>query len=289
MPSTEPVRSSDQMNANSSGRAANCTRVESGRQSTHLKSKDTNAAGPTAESSSRHRENTNKNSSGKKLANDDDFTVPSVLYSGMPPHSSQEKLTLFLTTSPCKSVPAKYSSNDKRHLEGMDVSDVKSKGSSGIKEKEPVQVRMDLEDEETTPSFQILKDKMGRPDPKVSSYIDRLNKYNVADKQHSEAESYQMRTRNGNAVKTQNPPKNGAVLLSKPYADREHNGDSDVLEDGFRDTGEKRKRSHHGVEQNDDLSNSSEESLPGMEISPDDVVSAIGPKHFWKARRAIVK
>ena len=104
MPSTEPVRSSDQMNANSNGRAGNGTRAEFGRQSAHLKSKDTNAAGPTAECSSRQRENANKNSSGKKLANDDDFTVPSVLYSGVPPHSSQEKLTLFPTTSPCKSV-----------------------------------------------------------------------------------------------------------------------------------------------------------------------------------------
>jgi EARLY FLOWERING 3 protein len=186
-------------------------------------------------------------------------------------------------------VPAKYSTNGKRHLEGMDVSDVKSKGPSGIKDTEPVQVRIDLEDEETTPSFQILKDKMGRPDPKVSSYMGRLNKYNVADKQYSEAESYQMRTRNEDAVKTQNPPKNGTVLLSKPYADREQNGDSDILKHGLRDTGEKRKRSHHGVERNNDLSHSSVESLPGMEIFPDDVVGAIGPKHFWKARRAIVK
>ena len=88
-----------------------------------------------------------QNSSWKKLANDGDFTVPSVLYSGMSLQSSQEKLTLFPTTSPCKSVPAKYSSTDKRHLEGMDVFDVKSKGPSGIKEKETVQVRIDLEDE----------------------------------------------------------------------------------------------------------------------------------------------
>uniref|UniRef100_A0A804Q301 Protein EARLY FLOWERING 3 n=1 Tax=Zea mays TaxID=4577 RepID=A0A804Q301_MAIZE len=270
------VRQPDQTNANSNGQGANGTIAESGRQrqSTHLKSKDTNAAGPPAEGN---------NSVGKKLANDDDFTVPSVLYSGMPPHSSQEKLTLFPTTSPCKSVPAKYSSTDKRRLEGMDASDVKSKGPSGIKEKEPVQVRIDLEDKETTPSFQVLNDKTWSPDPKLSSHMDRLKK------QHAEAESYQIRTRNENAVETQSPPKNGVSLLSKPYVDRrEQNGDSDLLGHGLRETGVKRKRSHHDVEQNDDLSDSSVESLPGMEISPDDVVSAIGPKHFWKARRAIV-
>ena len=106
MPSTEPVRSSDHMSANSNGRAANGTRAESGRQSSHLKSNDTNASGPTTKCSSKHTNNTNKNSSGKNLTNDDDFTVP--LY------YSQEKLTLFPTKSLCKSVPAKYSSTDKR-------------------------------------------------------------------------------------------------------------------------------------------------------------------------------
>ncbi|TKW25485.1 hypothetical protein SEVIR_3G123200v4 [Setaria viridis] len=294
VPSTEPVRSSDHMNANSNGRAGNATRAESGRLSTHLKSKDTNAAGPTAECSSKHRENTTKNSSGKKLTNDDDFTVPSVLYSGIPPHSTQEKFTPFPTKSPYKSMPAmskssaKCSNTDKTHLEGMKVSDAISMGSPGIKEKEPTKVRIDLEIEERTSSFQTSKEKSGRLDPKVSSYRDKLNKYNVADKQSSEIASYQTRNRKENAGETQNPPEAEMAPSAKPYAGMEQNGNSDLLELGLRETGEKRKRSHHGVEHNDDLSDSSVESLPEMEISPDDVVSAIGPKHFWKARRAIV-
>ncbi|CAL5096591.1 unnamed protein product [Urochloa decumbens] len=295
VPSTEPVRSSDHMNANSNGRVGNATRSESGRQSIHLKSKDTNAAGPTADCSSKHRENINKTSSGKKLTNDDDFTVPSVLYSGMPPHSTQEKFAPFPTTSPYKNHVAamsksstKYSNTDKRHLEGMNVSDAKSRDSPGIKEKEPVKVRIDLEIEERTSSFQTSKEKSGRQDPKVSSYRDRMNKYNAVDKQHSEIESYQTNSRKENAVETQNPPKAKMVSSSKPYADMEQNGNSDLLEHGLRETGEKRKRSHLGVEQNDEFSDSSVESLPEMEISPDDVVGAIGPKHFWKARRAIV-
>lgn len=295
MPSTEPVRSSDHMNANSNGRGCNATRTESGRQSTHFKSKDTNAVGPTAECSSKHRENTNKNSSGKKLTNDDDFTVPSVLYSGIPPHSTQEKVTPFPTKSPYKSVPAmsksfaNCSNTDKKHLEGIKVSDAISRESPDIKEKESTIVRIDLEIEERTSSFQTSKEKLGKPDPKVSSYNDRLNKYNVADKQLSEIASYQTRNWKENAVKTQNPPEAETAPSSKPYAGMEQNGDSDLLELGLRGTGEKRKRPHHDVEQNDDLSDSSVESLPEMEISPDDVVSAIGPKHFWKARRAIVK
>jgi len=31
------------------------------------------------------------------------------------------------------------------------------------------------------------------------------------------------------------------------------------------------------------------ECIPGWELSPDEIVGAIGAKHFWKARRAIQK
>ncbi|XP_062232335.1 ELF3-like protein 2 [Phragmites australis] len=298
VPSTEPVRSSDHMNTNSNRLAGNATRAESGRQSTQLKSKDTYAAGSVAECSSQHKEN-NKNSSRKKLTNDDDFTVPSVLYSGIPPHSTrekvvtQEKFTPFPTTSPYKTGPtmskssAKGLNADKRHLEGINVSDAKSRESPSIKEKEPAKTVIDLEIEERTSSFQTCKEKLGRPDPEVSSYRDRLSNFDGADKQHSEIEGYQVRS-GENAVETQNPPKNGTLPSSKSYTDMELNGNSNLLDHGLKETGEKRKRSHHDVEQRDDLSDSSVESLPGMEISPDDVVSAIGPKQFWKARRAIV-
>ncbi|KAJ1264390.1 hypothetical protein BS78_09G259600 [Paspalum vaginatum] len=287
VPSTEPVRSSDHMNANSNGGADNATRAESGRQSTHLKTKDTGAAGLTAGCSSKHREIANKSSSGKKLTNDDDFTVPSFLYSGLPPHPTQEKLAPF-PSAPSKP-SAKCPNTDKRHSEGMNLSDAKSMGSPGFKMKEPAKVRIDLEIEERTPSFQTSKEKPGRPDPpKVSSYRDSLNKYNVADKRHSEIESYQMRGRKENTVMAQKLPKNGTAPCSTPYAGMEQNGNSDILEHGLREIGEKRKRLHYGVEQDNDFSDSSVDSLPEMEISPDDVVSAIGPKHFWKARRAIV-
>ncbi|XP_062180662.1 ELF3-like protein 2 [Phragmites australis] len=300
VPSTEPVCSLDHMNTNSNGRAGNASRAESGRQSTQLKSKDTYVAGPTAECSSQHRQNNDKNSSGKKLTNDDDFTVPSVLYSGMPPHSTQEKVTTqekftpFPTTSPYKSEPAmsksstKCSNTDKRDLEGMNVSDAKSRESPSIKDKEPTETMRGMEIEERTSSFQTSKEKLGRADPKVSSYRDRLSNFNVAHKQHSEIEGCQARSRKENTVKTHNPPKNGALPSSKAYTDMEQNSNSNLLEHGLRETGGKRKRSHQDVEQKDDLSNSSVESLPEMEISSDDVVSIIGPKHFWKARRAIV-
>lgn len=44
------------------------------------------------------------------------------------------------------------------------------------------------------------------------------------------------------------------------------------------------------AETNDDVSESSMvDSMSSLDITPDDVVGMIGQKHFWKARRAIVK
>ncbi|KAL6841481.1 hypothetical protein ACP4OV_028624 [Aristida adscensionis] len=295
VPSTEPVRSSDHMNTHSNGRAGNAKRAESGRQSTQVKSKDNYAAGPAVECTSQPKENNNKNLSGKKLTNDDDFTVPSVLYSGMPPHSTQEKVriqekfTLFPTTSPCKAGPTmprtnvKCSSTDKRRLEEMNASDARSRESPSIKDKEPGKTTRNLDINERTSLLQTARDKLGRPDPNASSFRDRLSNFVVAAKQHSETEGHQMQSRIQDAVDIQKPSKIRTMPSSKPYTDMEQNDHSYLLE---REKG--RKRSHHEVEQKDDVSDSSVESLPEMEISPDDVVSAIGPKHFWKARRAIV-
>ncbi|KQK04562.1 ELF3-like protein 2 [Brachypodium distachyon] len=298
VPSNEPARSSEHINTNSNGRDGNATRVESGRHSTQLKSKDTYAAGSTAECSSQRRENSVKNSSGKKLTNDDDFTVPSVFCSGVPPHSTQEvvriqeKSTAFPSTSPYKSGPtmskssAKCSNTDKRYLEGTNVSDMRSRDSPSIKDKAPLKTMTNLDVEERSSSFQISKEKAGKADDKISSHRDKLSDLNVFDKQHARTEVHQARRTNENAAESQNAPKAGNGPSSTNV---ERNGASNLLEKGLRVTGEKRKRSegHHNV-QKDDSSDLSVESLPGLEISPDDVVGAIGPKHFWKARRAIV-
>lgn len=302
MPSNEPVRLPEHINTNSSGRDGHAT---SGRLSTQLKSKDAYAAGSTAEcSSSQRRDNNNnaKNSSGKKLTNDDDFTVPSVFCSGVRPRSNheevriQENSTPLPATSPYKSGPtvskptAKFPNTDKRYLEGRNASDTRSRDSpSIIRDKAPANKTTNfLEAEERTSSFQFSAEKTtGKRDDKGSSYRDKPSSINVSDKQHSRNEGHQARTRNENAAESQNAAKAG----NGPYStDIGCNGASNFSEKGLRETGEKRKRStgHHDV-QKDDSSDSSVESLPELEISPDDVVGAIGPKHFWKARRAIVK
>nr|AQX77641.1 early flowering protein 3 [Hordeum vulgare] len=296
VPSNEPVPLPQHINTNSSGHAT------SERLSTQLKSKDAYAAGSTAECTSSHgRDNNAKNSSGNKLTNDDDFTVPSVFCSGVRPRSNheeariQENSTHLPATSPYKSGPtvskptAKFPNTDKRYLEGRNPSDTRSRDSPNIiRDKAPANTTTNfLEAEERTSSFQFSADKtMGKRDDKGSSYRDKPSSINVSDKQQSRNEGHQARTRNENAAESQNAPKAG----NGPYStDIACNGASNLSEKGLRETGEKRKRStgHHDV-QRDDSSDSSVESLPELEISPDDVVGAIGPKHFWKARRAIV-
>ncbi|CAL9072235.1 unnamed protein product [Musa textilis] len=45
----------------------------------------------------------------------------------------------------------------------------------------------------------------------------------------------------------------------------------------------------HIAERKDETTEASkDDSISGLEISPDDVVGVIGPKHFWKARRAFI-
>uniref|UniRef100_A0A453A5C7 Uncharacterized protein n=1 Tax=Aegilops tauschii subsp. strangulata TaxID=200361 RepID=A0A453A5C7_AEGTS len=238
------------------------------------------------------------------MTNDDDFTVPSVFCSGVRPRSNheevriQENSTPFPATSPYKSGPtvskptAKFPNTDKRYLEGRNASDTRAMDSpSIIRDKAPANTTTNfLEAEERTSSFQFSAEKtMGKRDDKGSSYsrVKETSSINVSDKQHSRNEGHQARTRNENAAESQNAPKAG----NGPYStDVACNGASNLSEKGLRETGEKRKRStgHHDA-QRDDSSDSSVESLPDLEISPDDVVGAIGPKHFWKARRAIVK
>uniref|UniRef100_J3L152 Protein EARLY FLOWERING 3 n=1 Tax=Oryza brachyantha TaxID=4533 RepID=J3L152_ORYBR len=63
-----------------------------------------------------------------------------------------------------------------------------------------------------------------------------------------------------------------------------------LAQGGLKETGANRKRllEQHDAEKNDDASDSSVECITGWEISPDKIVGAIGTKHFWKARRAIM-
>jgi len=62
-------------------------------------------------------------------------------------------------------------------------------------------------------------------------------------------------------------------------------GASEDAENRGQDGAGNAEKHDEGMSENSIL----DSDLPGFNISPDDVVRAIGPKYFWKARRAIVK
>uniref|UniRef100_A0A0A9D1I9 Uncharacterized protein n=1 Tax=Arundo donax TaxID=35708 RepID=A0A0A9D1I9_ARUDO len=245
VPSIEPARSSERIKGNSIKGQSNSTRRESGRLSSQTKNNDAYAARSIAECTSQHRVGSGiKNSSGKKMANDDEFMVPSICSPRFPQHSIH--------------------------------------GHAGVQEKS-VQV------EEMSTSIQSSKDKFSNKDAKLCSKRDMDSDINSSDNPHIGNNGRQHASMNGSSMKGQNPTTKNTVS-SKQCTDLDNcNQNSNLLDGSLRRIGAKRKWSlgHHDVEQNDDLSDSSVECIPGWEISPDEVIGAIGPKHFWKTRRAI--
>ncbi|XP_062213479.1 ELF3-like protein 2 isoform X2 [Phragmites australis] len=300
-PSNEPARSSEKIKGNSINGQSNSTRRESGRLSSQTKINDVYAARSIAECTSQHRVGSIiKNSSGKKMANDDEFMVPSICSPSFPQHSIQghagvqEQLKPLCATNPHKN-PAMSKSSAKcdnavsRHLEGVNVSDMRSLSSPKVNEKEPVQVAKSVQVEEKNLSIQAPKDKCSNKDAKVCSKRDKASDTNSSDNLHLVNSRRQRTSMNGSSMKTQNPTATKNTVSCKPCTDfNDCNRNSNLLEGSLREAGAKRKRSlrHHDVGQNDDLSDSVE-CIPGWEISPDEIVGAIGPKHFWKARKTI--
>ncbi|KAG9455599.1 hypothetical protein H6P81_000107 [Aristolochia fimbriata] len=74
------------------------------------------------------------------------------------------------------------------------------------------------------------------------------------------------------------------VSLSNFYRDH-HEGEDHSVESEENLCGSQHVRDG---ERNDDSESSMVDCVPGIDLSPDDVVGIIGQKHFWKARRAIV-
>ncbi|XP_062202367.1 ELF3-like protein 2 isoform X2 [Phragmites australis] len=305
MPSNEPAHSSEKIKGNSINRQSNSTRRESGRLSSQTKNNDVYAARSIAECTSQHRVSIIvKNSTGKEVANDDEFMVHSICSPRFPQHSTKEhegvqgKLKPLCATNPHKSLSAMSKSSTKcdnavnRHLERINVSDMRLMSSPKAKEKEPVQVAKSVQVKEKSESIRASKDKFGNKDAKVCSKSDKASNINSSDNPHLGNSGHQPTSMNGSSMKAQNPTAAKNTVSCKPCLDLNNsNRNSNLPEGSLREAGAKRKRSlgHHDVEQNDDLSDSSVECIPGWEISPDEIVGAIGPKHFWKARRAMQK
>ncbi|TVU34154.1 hypothetical protein EJB05_15983 [Eragrostis curvula] len=276
MPSNEPAPSSKKVNGNSMNRQISSTRNESGRLSLQTNNNDVYAAESTAAFTSQHRgETVIKDSSGKKMANDDEFMVPLIC----PQQSAQEH----------EEVQEKCYNALNKHSQRINVSDIRSVRSPKAKEKEPAQALKIVEVEEEGPSIQVSKDRFGDRDAKVCSKRDKLSNINNSSKTHLGNSERQARNMNGSSMKTQKLTITEDTVLCSPYTDKEAtNMNSALPKESFKEAGSKRKRSlgHCDAEQNDDLSDSGE-CIPDWEISPDEIVDAIGETNFWKARRAI--
>ncbi|KAK3161059.1 hypothetical protein QOZ80_1BG0071130 [Eleusine coracana subsp. coracana] len=291
VPSNVPAHSSKKINKNSLNRQISGTRNESGRLSSQTNNNSVYAGGSTIECTSAHKgKNVTKSSSGKKLADDDQFVVPSITPS-CPQQSTQvhaeiqQKLNALHATSPQRNPPSTSKSSAKcystvnKHLERINASDIRSMSSPKSKEKEPAQALKTVEVEEIS-SILVSKERFGSKAAKVCLIKDKASNINNSGKPHLGSTGHQGASMNGRSMKTQNPTSKDTVSCD-PYTDL------DITNDNTK-AGTKRKRTlvHHDEQQNDELSDSGE-SIPGLEVSPNQIVAAIGQKNFWKARRAI--
>ncbi|OEL27322.1 hypothetical protein BAE44_0011659 [Dichanthelium oligosanthes] len=300
VPSNEPARSSEKFKGNSMDGQSNSTRRESGRMSSQTKNNDVYASKSIAECTSKHRVgNIIQNSSGKKVANDDESMVPSICSPRFSPYSTQEhagvqdKSMPISATNPHKSPAMPKSSVEcynaaNRHLERINKYDIRSMSSPKAKEKEPVQGSKNVQVEEKSSSVQASKEKFKNKDAKACKMRDKVRNIDSYDNSHLGNSGCQPTNMNGSSMEAKNPTTPRNTASCKPCTDLNNsNQNSNLLERSLRVAAAKRKRGHHDIGQNDDLSDSSVECITGWEVSPDEIVGAIGPKHFWKARRAI--
>ena len=179
---------------------------------------------------------------------------------------------------------AKCYSTVNKHLDRINEADMRLMNSPKVKEKEAGQGSKGVEVKEKNSSVQAsekFKDKYA----KLCQMRNKVSNINRADNNSRQPTSV-----NGKSTEAKNPTATRNPSSCKPCTDVDSsNWNSNLLERSPQEGGAKRKREHHNGEQNDDLSDSSVECIPGWELSPDEIVGAIGPKHFWKARRAIQK
>ncbi|KAF8671023.1 hypothetical protein HU200_050302 [Digitaria exilis] len=299
VPSNEPARSSEKLKGNSIDGHSNSTRRESGRMSSHTKNNNVYASKSIAECTSQHRVgNIIKNSSEKKVGNNDEFMVPSICSPRFPRYSTQEhagvqdKSKSLSATNPHKSCPAMPRSTAEcysavnRHLDRIDESDMRSTSSQKAKEKELVRGSKNVEIGERSSSVLASKGNFKNKDAKACQMGNNVS--NSYENPHLRNKRRQPTSMNGSSMEAKNPTTIRNTLSCKPCTDLSNsNQNPNLPERSLREAGVKRKQGYHDIEENDDLSDSSVECMPGWEVSPDEIVGAIGSKHFWKARRAI--
>ncbi|KAG1346381.1 protein HEADING DATE 3B [Cocos nucifera] len=316
VPAYPPAHSSERVHSRSfDGINPSATRTEFARRSIkHTGNRSLNAAGSVAERSSLHQHDSDaKGSCEKRLDDEDDFRVPTFVQSEIggcsdkdAPLMGPEKLTP-VSKSPQKNTSTTYISslqcsnaNDKPSGQ-TNTSDKSIDFDRNHREKK-LKETLAIEDlKERSVPHQELGENIGEPSNVATVPLDRdhMSTINVFEK-----------SRHGSTGFSQESCGNGVVgglknmhdfnSVANRDASRSRNGSMNKpsLENSYRTSStadEECCDKENGTlemkdgEKKDEVSEASMvDSISGLEISPDDVVGVIGPKHFWKARRAIV-
>lgn len=279
----------------------------------HTSNRSLNATGSVAERGSLHQHDSDeKDSCEKKLDDEDDFRVPTFVQSGIgacsdrdAPSMGPENLTP-VSKSPQKNTSTtdislfqcpNANDNPSEQTNTFDKSIDFDRNNGEKKWKETLVIK-DLK--ERSVPHQELGESFGEPSniAKVPLDRDRTHTINVFEKScHGSPGFSQESCGNGilggpknmndiNSVENRDSSRATNGSMSKPSLGNSHRTSSTVDEDCC-------DKENGTLEMEDEVKKDeiSEASMvdSGLKISPDDVVGVIGPKHFWKARRAIVK
>ncbi|XP_010910484.1 ELF3-like protein 2 [Elaeis guineensis] len=316
VPAHAPAYSSERVHSRSfDGVNPSATRMEFARRSMkHMGNRSLNAAGSVAERSSlRQHDSDAKDSCEKKLDDEDDFRVPTFVQSEIgacsdrdAPLMGPEKLTP-VSKSPHKNTSMTYISsvqcqnaNDKpSELTNTSDKSIDFDRNHGEKKRKQTLPIDDLK--ERSVPHQELGENFGEPSnvAKVPLDRDHTSTINVFEKSRYGSTGFsQDSCGNGvlggpknvndiNSIANKDASRARNESTSKPSHVNGHSTSS-MADEEWCDKENGTLEMKDG-ERKDEVSEASMvDSISGLEISPDDVVSVIGPKHFWKARRAIV-
>jgi len=255
--------------------------------------KSANAVGSVAECSSVHQRDTSntKNSSRKRVDDDDDFRVPTFVNSENASYLNKDttavqkrRLNTLHANIPQYGCPATANTSVQlagscdRPLEQTNTSDAKSAQRERNYNEQKLNDGVVIEDQaEKSFSHPEAREKLTEPSRFVKSSSDREHAASRGLCQESHGDG----ARDGSVVQSESQSK---VSHRHRYVNATDNCN--------QTSGAKENKSSErkDADRNDEMSDTSMVgSIPGLEISPDDVVGMIGPKQFWKARRAIVK
>ncbi|XP_039121732.1 ELF3-like protein 2 isoform X1 [Dioscorea cayenensis subsp. rotundata] len=303
MPPHTPAHSAERVHSRSSGGINNnASRLQSeSRSARPANERFLAATGSPAECSSLHQRQCpyGKKSSGNAIDDDDDFRVPTFVQPGNATCSNKD--TPVLETEKGISICSKAqqksfsTSNSSVQISKSYGKAMEQSKLSSINEKEKNEDLVINEPNQRAVGHIVARESLVglSHSPKASS--DHSKAVNVFESSCHETAVQGQETCGGSASA-------GSKCLNEEVLRAKNESCLRALVDAnsqFLKVGEKQNPEINAkpsgspamgdAEGNDDTSDSSMvDSISGMEISPDDVVGIIGPKHFWKARRAII-